>query len=680
MYTFQAEACLRQPKGKEGLISVKRKVVAKDITALHFVGDAEPNVDGRVAYVLTDNNLDKNGYSSAIWVHTPRQGNKRFTYGQRADGDLVREVAPRWSPDGQKLLFVSNRNGRPQLFLLGEEGGEARQLTSVPEGVSEPVWSADGRYVAFTSKDPVDQEAEKAKNPDVRHITYLRYKFNGLGFTDTRRRHLYVVDSVCGCVQQVTKGDFDVSGITWSPDGQKLGFSACIGPNCELHMTPDIWTIGRDGNNLQKLTAGKGNTSNPVWSPDGSTIAYFGHEKGEIGYASIDLWVVPATGGETVNLTAAMDRSVGNSVGSDSRMDSGTSQAIWSQNGRSLFVTVTDGGTCHIYEVCVESKAIEPLTTGEMSITSFGLAVQNGANCFAYVAGDNSNPGDVYTLMGSEVTRLTNVNEAELANWELATAERIEFAGAEGWPLEGWVMKPIGFQSGQGYPVILEMHGGPAATYGYGFLHEFQMLASAGYGILYINPRGSKGYGEQFAKGVIGDWGGNDYKDFMASVDYALGQFDWMDAKRLGVIGGSYGGYMTNWIVTQTDRFAAAVSLRSISNMYTKYGCSDIGWHGNRAGFDGRDLWDSEEFIMSRSPIRYAPRVKTPILIMQSEQDYRCPMEQAEQWYTALKRLGVTTEFVRFSGENHELSRSGKPRNRIDRLGFILGWFEKYCK
>lgn len=659
---------------------MKRAVVAKDITTLRFVGDPQPNADGRVAYTLTESNLEKNGYSSAIWVHTPGSGNKRFTYGQRTDGGLVREMAPRWSPNGQQLLFVSNRNGRPQLFLLDEAGGEARQLTKVQEGVGEPVWSPDGQHVAFTSKDPVDQEAEKAKNPDLRHITHLRYKFNGLGFTDTRHRHLYVVEVASGNVQQVTKGEFDVSGISWHPNGQQLAFSACIGDHCELHMTPDIWVINLDGSNLTRLTAGKGGTSNSVFSPDGSLIAYFGHEKGEIGYANIDMFVVPSQGGETVNLTAALDRSVGNSVGSDARMDGGSSQAVWSADGKQLFVTVTDGGTCHLYQVDVASKAIKRLTSGEMSLTSFGYLAQPAGDCFAYVAGDNSNPGDVYLLSAGQTERLTTVNADVLADWELATAERIEFPGALGWPIEGWVMKPIGFKAGEKYPVVLEIHGGPAATYGYGFFHEFQMLASAGYGILYINPRGSKGYGEQFAKGVIGDWGGNDYRDFMAAVDYALANFDWMDPQRVGVTGGSYGGYMTNWIVTQTDRFAAAVTLRSICNMYTKYGCSDIGWYGNKAGFDGRDLWDSEDFIMSRSPIRYAPQVKTPTLIIHSEQDYRCPMEQAEQWYVALKRLGVTTEFVRFNGENHELSRSGKPRNRIDRLNFIQDWFERYCK
>ena len=291
------------------------------------------------------------------------------------------------------------------------------------------------------------------------------------------------------------------------------------------------------------------------------------------------------------------------------------------------------------------------------------------------------NPGDIWLLEEGDriATRLTSVNAELLREMTLTPAERIEFRSTDGLKIEGWVMKPADFEAGRKYPLVLQIHGGPHATYGYGFFHEFQLLTSAGYGVLYVNPRGSLGYGEEFTRGVVGDWGGMDYADLMAATDYAA-KLPWVDADRLGVTGGSYGGYMTNWIVTQTRRFRAAVTLRSISNMYTKYGVSDIGWFGNKAGMGGRDLWDSEEFIMSRSPIRYAPQVKTPVLIIHSEEDYRCPMEQAEQWFVALKRLGVECEFVRFRGENHELSRSGKPKNRISRLQQILGWFDRFLR
>ncbi|NLW16049.1 MAG: S9 family peptidase [Firmicutes bacterium] len=654
---------------------MKRKIVAEDICALNFVGDAQLAPDGRVAYVLTEVDRAKNGYRSALWSVMPGAEPVRLTYGQRADGGLVRESRPRWRPGGG-LSFVSNRQGKPQVFLLEATEGEARQLTTAPEGVSEYVWSPDGRYLAFVSKDPEDEEAAKDRNPDVRHITHLRYKFNGVGFTDTRKKHLHVLDLEDGSVRRVTDGDFDVANVAGSPDGARLAFSACIGCDCELHMIPDIWVVNVDGSNLQRLTQGKGAANSPVFSPDGTKIAYFGHEKGEVGYANNDLWVIPASGGQPVNLTEALDRSVGCSVGGDARMDGGSALAAWTADGEHLFVTVTDGGTCHLYRVGL-NKEISRLTYGEISITSFSHAVVNGQDALTFIAGSVSNPGDVYLWQAGETKRLTAVNEAVMADWQLASPERFTVETAPGWEIEGWIMKPIDFTPGEKYPLILHIHGGPHATYGYAFMHEFQLLAAKGYGVLYTNPRGSRGYGEEFTKGVVGDWGGGDYVDLMGAVDYAL-KLDWVDESRLGVTGGSYGGYMTNWIVTQTDRFKAAVTLRSISNIYTKYGCSEIGWYGNKAGFGGRDLWDSEDFIMERSPIRYAPRVKTPILIIHSEEDYRCPMEQAEQWYVALKRLGVTTEFVRFAGENHELSRSGKPRNRIDRLNFILGWFQRF--
>lgn len=655
---------------------MKRKIVTEDIYAISLVGDTQVASDGRVAYVLTKVEETKNGYSSAIWLTNPGSEPARLTYGQRVDGGLVRESKPQWRPGGG-LSFLSTRNGRPQVFLLAATEGEALQLTSAADGVTEYAWSPDGRYLAYTTKDPQDEAATQAKNPDVRHITHLRYKFNGIGFTDTRRRHLHLLDIQGGAARRLTEGDFDVADIAWGPDGARLTFSSCIGPDCVLQLRPDIWTVEVDGGNLQRLTQGKGTAGAPVFSPDGSQIAFFGHDKGGIGYANTDLWVIPSTGGTAVNLTEAFDRSIGCSIGGDARMDGGSSKATWSLDGKHLFVTITDGGYCHLYRIGLD-KSITALTTGEISVTSFSHGQVNGEDTFAYVAGSLSNPGDVYLWQADEVKQLTTVNVAVLADWLLADAEQFTFESTPGWEIEGWIMKPVDFEPGHKYPIVLHVHGGPHATYGYAYMHEFQLLAAAGYGVLLTNPRGSKGYGEEFTKGVVGDWGGGDYADLMNAVDYAAAKFDWVDGERVGVTGGSYGGYMANWMVSQTDRFKAAVTLRSISNMYTKYGCSDIGWFGNRAGMGGRDLWDSEDFIMERSPIRYAPQVKTPILIIHSEEDYRCPMEQAEQWYTALKRLGVTTEFVRFAGENHELSRSGKPRNRKDRLNFIVDWFQRY--
>ena len=275
--------------------------------------------------------------------------------------------------------------------------------------------------------------------------------------------------------------------------------------------------------------------------------------------------------------------------------------------------------------------------------------------------------------------RLSRVNEDLLSGLKLSEIEPFFFTAPDGVELEGWLMKPGDFDPERKYPAVVEIHGGPASTYGNSFFHEFQVLTSVGYGVFFCNPRGSVGYGEWFAQQVIGHQAGMDYQDIMALRAY-LDKVEWVDSDKVGVTGGSYGGYMTNWIVGHTDEFAAAVTQRSISNWYTKFGTSDIGFSGNKKGMGMRDLWDSENFLMERSPIRYAPKINTPILIIHFEQDYRCPIEQAEQWYLALKRLGKTVEFVRFAGENHGLSRSGKPWNRRERLYHIVRWFDEHLK
>jgi dipeptidyl aminopeptidase/acylaminoacyl peptidase len=649
----------------------KRLVTPEDIWALIFVGD--PQVHGnKVLYTLTTMNVEKNGYDTAIYQYSLDTGKEeRFTTAVSSD-KTIREHTARWSPSGNEVFFLSNRNGREQLFLIKPDGGEARQLSHVEDGISNPSWSPDATSIAFTMKEPKGEQ-DGPKNPDVRVIRRLRHKMNGVGFLDERRRHIYVLNVQSGELRQVTRGDFDVSTPVWSPCGSRFAFTTSTDADADLRFIPDVWTVDADGTNMKKLTQGLGPCASPVFSPCGQYLSYTGHEQGEKGYPDTRLYVLPLDGGERIDVTASFHTCLGNQVGSDARADRGTADPIWKEDSSGLYFVATDGGDANLYFASLSGE-ISAVTTGEQSITSYSVC----GSRIAFTSNQVDNPGDIYLLDGEQYSRLTNVNAGPLAEMKLSMPERILYKGPLNWDVEGWLMKPTEYQDGEKYPLILHIHGGPHVAYGNAFFHEFQLLASQGYGVLYTNPRGSRGYGEEFTKAVVGDWGGNDYEDMMAGVEYCVKRYPWVDEARLGVTGGSYGGYMVNWMVSQTQRFKAAVTLRCISNMYTKYGTSDIGFYGNKAGMGGADLWEDEEFIMSRSPIRHAPKVRTPILIIQSEQDYRCPMEQAEQWFTALKRLGVTTEFVRFAGENHELSRSGKPRNRLDRLLFILDWFERY--
>ncbi len=720
----------------------KRPVTFEDLWRLKFAGDPEIAPDGsKAVWVQTEIKADKNTYESAIWMSAITSDTcfakpVRLTYGKQGPERGAREGSPRFSPDGNCLAFVSNRSGKNHIWLLDMKGGgEARQITQGGEGVSAITWSPDGKHLAFISREPKKEpedkeEARKAK--DVTVVTKLRYKANGVPYiVDPRPQQIFTVNIESGEKRQLTFGEYDCFSPAFSPDGRSLAFTSCREPGHEVEMVPDIWVLSLENGDLAKLTDGCGFAGAPVYSPDGKFIAFFGNLRKEVAAAKSEVVVIPASGGDAQALTEGFDRSIGCSVSTDTRADAGRSGPWWSNDGKFIYFIATDRGYSKIYRVSIENSEVQKVGAAEdllphhdtggcgssgfaqtfeypPVITSMAYLDAGGEEIFAFAGGSELNPGDIYAARGlskefaslnqsdvkvkhwqydvvfkkftfDKCCRLTAVNEGVLLELQLSKPEPFLFTASDGVELEGWLMKPVNFEPSKKYPAVVEIHGGPAVTYGLAFFHEFQMLASNGYGVFYCNPRGSLGYGEWFAQQVIADQGGMDYQDIMALRNY-MDTVEWVDSSKVGVTGGSYGGYMTNWIVGQTSRFHAAVTQRSISNWYTKYGTSDIGFYGNKKGMGMRDLWDSEGWLMERSPIRYVQNVSTPVLIIHSEQDYRCPMEQAEQWYIALKRLGKTVEFVRFAGENHELSRSGKPWNRRERLRHILRWFDRFLK
>jgi dipeptidyl aminopeptidase/acylaminoacyl peptidase len=645
----------------------------EDLLDFRFPGDAEIDPSGRrVALVLSEFDREKNGYRSSIWL-ADLEGRepRRLTWSGRRDRH------PRWSPDGRCLAFLSERAGEDQVWLLDlQAGGEARQLTSRKGGVSAFVWSPDGRSLCLVGRDP-RPEPPATPGPDARYITRLRYKANGEGFRDDRRAHLYIADAATGEARQLTSGPWDDGEPDWSPDGRSIVFTSARGDEADLLFGADLYTISADGGDASPLVRKPGGLASPVHSPDGTQIAYLagaGRETGE----NVDLWLVPARGGDPRCLTGAFDHHAGCSVGSDLRRDSGSGGPQWVEGGRALLAIFADGPAARVYRFDAATGAASVVAGhGEEAVSSF-TATADG-RVIAGIRGDALHPAEAWawTAGATDAKPLSSFNAEVLAGLELSPPEHVPYRSFDGQSIDAWVIRPLGQQAGRRYPLILEIHGGPHAAYGHGLFHEFQIFAAQGYGVLYTNPRGSIGYGEKFTQACVGDWGGGDYQDVMAAADMACA-WDWVDPARLGVTGGSYGGFMTNWIIGHTTRFAAAVTLRSVVNFFTKYGVADNGWMHNSRELGGADLWADEEKVFFHSPLRYARHVRTPTLIIHSEEDYRCPMPEGEQLYVALRRLGVPTALVRFAGENHELSRAGKPANRLERLRQMSAWFDRH--
>jgi len=653
----------------------KRKVQVEDIAKIKFVSDPQFATCGKgVAYVISEADVDENGYKSSIYYVDEKKNVKQLTHG--VNDKLVKDTSPRFSPDGKHLAFVSNRDGSNKLYLLPLAGGEAKALVKSP--VSSITWSPNSKYIAYIAKDP--EKKEEPKNKDRMHFTDLRYKFNGQGyFTDKRKSHLWVVNVETGEITQLTDTKFNDSSPAWSPNSENIAFVSTRHED-ETNLWSDIYVVNVESKETKQLTDNNGPASMPAYSPCGKYISFVGHDKGEKHSANNNVWIITSEGKEATNLSLDYDRTVNRGPGSDVRYGGGNNTPIWRADGSGIIFKIGDHGKSKLVEVNLEGEVTE-LTNFKHGISSFDAFEENGQLKLAYVADTVTDVPEIYLFANGKQTKLTYTNEELMNELKFGNIHNFTYESSHDGQIEGWVLEPVDLEEGKKYPAILQIHGGPAAAYGWSFYHEFHLLSSLGYAVIYTNPRGSTTYGEEFSDGVIGDWGGKDYDDVINGTKYAVENFDFIDGDRLGTTGGSYGGYLVNWIATQTDMFKGIVSLRSISNLYTKYGVSDIGWYGNRRGMGGADLWDSEDFIMSRSAIRFAPNVKTPILLVHSLEDYRCPFEQAEQFYVALKRLqNAPVELLAFKGENHELSRSGKPMNRMDRLRGIVDWFEKYVK
>jgi dipeptidyl aminopeptidase/acylaminoacyl peptidase len=635
-----------------------RGMIPTDLFRIQWVSDVRLSPNGRlVAFTVTCLDEEADDYRSAIWLGSA----DGTTPPRRFTGGVSKDRAPRWSPDSTRLAFLSDRTGgKAQIYLVNILGGEARQLTTIPQGAGAPVWSPDGTRLATVVQmggEPPGSEQDKARTPPARLITRLKYRANGEGFVYDRRRHLFIVDAVSGETRQITDGDWDDSQPAWSPDGRRLAFVSARHHDRDHDHAEDIFVVDTAAGDPVQLTPGGGACALPVWSPDGQAIAYLGYADADNAPRNSRLWLVPAAGGMPWCLSTDFDRHL---------EIADTTEPVWRANGTALLVGVQDRGTVGIIQVQVADGKVTPLVSGRRSVTSFSVA---GA-MVAFTASAPHLPAEAYVWTEQGERQLSDLNADWRAEVELPELEYFTVSSG-GVEVDAWLMRPAGFETARHYPALVNLHGGPFAQYGWAFFDEFQVQAGAGYTVIGCNPRGSSGREEAFARAIIGCPGEPDSADVLATLDEALRRYAFIDSTRLGLLGGSYGGYLVAWIVGHTDRFVAAVPERGLYNRYSKDGTSDI-WSGYT--YLRARPWENPELYWRYSPIAYVRDIHTPLLILHSEEDLRCPIEQAEQLYVALKQMRREVRFVRFPAENHELSRSGKPSHRLQRFDYILNW------
>jgi dipeptidyl aminopeptidase/acylaminoacyl peptidase len=641
----------------------------EDVYRLTGVANPRISPDGtRVAYQVWSVDEEANDYRGAIWV-AELDGSaeaRRFTAGEKRDG------SPHWSPDGRRLAFTSNRGPdktKPQLYVMPADGGEPRKLTDEKEGVESMAWSPDSSRIAYTLRvrDPAYEEEDDAKRAP-RRITRLLYKFNGVGWTGDRRRHVFLVDAEGGEPRQLTDGDAEDGDPAWSPDGGSIVFSSLRGDRWDTEFISRLYSIDAAGGEPRQLTGDDGSFSMASFSRDGSRFAYryevedgtYPHH-GQIGVMSADC-------SDARLLTTALD------LQCDTYPH--VREPAW--DGERLVFTVEDGGNVHLYSAAADgSSPPELLVGGEQQVLDFD--VRNGT--VVYTATTHTRPPELF--VGAEQTPLTDASREFVDGHELVEAERFTAVSKDGTEVDAWLVRPSGFEEGRRYPALLSIHGGPFSQYGTGFFDEFQVYSGAGYAVLFSNPRGGSGHSEAWGRAIRGPiggagpgWGSVDYEDVMGVVDTALERFDFIDPERLGVLGGSYGGYLTSWVVGHTNRFKAALSERAVNQLVSAFGSSDLFWVFERQF--GGSMYDHTDEWLRMSPTTYAREIETPLLIVHSENDLRCNVEQAEHLFTLLRLQGKDVELLRFPAESHELSRSGSPLHRVQRFDAILEWFGRY--
>jgi dipeptidyl aminopeptidase/acylaminoacyl peptidase len=640
-----------------------------DLALLRTPGTPAVSPDGRIAVVsVTRPDLDADEYAGQLWA-VPVDGSapaRPLTSGHR-------DTAPAFSPDGRWLAYLSAEpGGKPQVHLLPTAGGAARRLTDHKLGAGAPVWAPDSRRLAYTARVPeqgrygtVEGVGPEAEPP--RLITTLKYRQDDLGFVVDRRSHVFVLDLPADFEDdeaplpeplRVTDGDADDTDVAWSPDGTRLAFVSARHERAERDLVRDVYVIGADGSGLRKVTGSGSTCSHPAWTPDGGTIYLTAVP--ELGPDGLDfvarnatLCRVPAAGGELEVLLDSEEHDRGDDT-----------PATVLEDGAALF-GVQRRGAVELLRVPLDGGAPEALVEGPFTVRGFGAA----AGVVVATVAHDASAGELLAITADGRRLLTGFGEELTAAGRVHRMEERTATAADGYPVHGWITVPAGPGP---HPVLLTVHGGPYSQYGWTLFDETQAYVTAGYAVVQCNPRGSSGYGQAHGRVVKEAFGTVDADDVLAFLDAAL-EDPRLDAERVGIMGGSYGGYMTTLLIGRSDRFVAAISERAFNDPVSFVGSSDIGWF-----FPDGYLGTDPQRIAAQSALAGAGAITTPTLVIHSENDWRCPLEQGTRLFVELKRRGVPTELLLFPGEGHELSRSGRPRHRLARLEHVLRWWARW--
>ncbi len=627
--------------------------------------------DGRwIAYTVTTQDLEADESSSRIWM-VPAVGGDPIPLSAEGEDSS----SPRWSPDGKQLGFLSSRNeGKTQVWTLFREGGEAVQRTDTAQGVNAFEWSPDGKKLLLVMRDPKPEELEakaaeekgetyEQKTPPPWVVTRQQFKLDYVGYLDNRRTHLYVFDLASKEIKQITSGDFDDTEPAWSADGTRVAFVSNRTENPDDNYNDDIWVVAADNDDLGakplQISTNPGPDGTPSWSPDGSLIAHTSNTETDAAlYGTNHLAVSSAAGGESKLLTQQLDRMI--------------FSPRFSKRDDSIYFLLEDSGELNLARIAASGGAVERLVSGPRAVSALD---QGPSGEIAVLVSEPHFPAEVFLFKDGNLERRSHVNDTVMASLRLGSVEEVRYASKDGTEIEAFVVKPPDFSTRRRYPGILRIHGGPQAQYDFSFHFEAQLYASNGYVVVMPNPRGSTGYGQDFCLAIWKAWGVPDFDDVMGGVDYIV-EKGWANPDKLAVTGWSYGGMLTNQVITKTNRFKAAATGASATLYVVNFGHDQYQrWWRYELGLpwkpENRQLYDE------LSPFNRIENVTTPTLILGGEEDWNVPIINSEQLYFALKLRGVPTELVVYPGEFHGIDTPSHAKDLYERY---LVWFGRYLK